>query len=152
MPPWNRDVLWAYQNLDNPEAVPPSALAGRLLALGREHPDRLLACLALVSAEQKTEHSSRGAQEANAREPSAPPPEVVQPRNVKFLCVLDRHLFSLLCGEQDRWVYDIPRDARVVAWERSATETKILILSDTFPAVPEGESLPWVNRELDRRL
>ena len=40
--PWRRAVLWCIRNLDKADAVPPSPLAGRLLALGREHPDRLV--------------------------------------------------------------------------------------------------------------
>jgi hypothetical protein len=44
-PVWVRAARWALANLDYPDAVPPSPLAGRLLALGRESPDRLVLCL-----------------------------------------------------------------------------------------------------------
>jgi hypothetical protein len=48
-PPWTRAARWALENLDNPAAVPPSPLAGRFLALGREHPDRLAVCLDMLT-------------------------------------------------------------------------------------------------------
>src|SRR5262245_359863 len=52
-PAWVLAVRWAARNLDNPEpGRPPTALARRLLEMGREHPDRLVACLALVSPAQ----------------------------------------------------------------------------------------------------
>jgi hypothetical protein len=37
--------MWVYRNLHRPDAAAPSALAGRLLALGREEPDRLVLLL-----------------------------------------------------------------------------------------------------------
>jgi hypothetical protein len=49
-PAWVRALRWAERNLGKPdaEAQAPSELARYLLALGREHPDRFLACLALL--------------------------------------------------------------------------------------------------------
>jgi hypothetical protein len=48
-PPWTRAARWALENLDNLEAVPPSPLAGRLAALGRNHPDRLALLLNMLT-------------------------------------------------------------------------------------------------------
>jgi hypothetical protein len=46
-PAWVRALRWAERNLGNPDAEPPSDLARLLLTLGREYPDRFMACLAL---------------------------------------------------------------------------------------------------------
>ncbi len=55
-PAWLRAARWASENLDDANAVPPTPLAGRLLAMGREHPDRLAVCLAKLSAMERAEH------------------------------------------------------------------------------------------------
>jgi hypothetical protein len=47
-PAWVRDVRWAHKHLGQSGATPPTPLAGLLLNLGCEHPDRLVACLALA--------------------------------------------------------------------------------------------------------
>src|SRR5438067_12975474 len=66
-PRWQRDVRWVYRNLGNADAKPPSELAGRLLALAQEHPDRFVACLAkLDAAAPETERRAEG---AKARRP-----------------------------------------------------------------------------------
>ncbi len=49
-PQWVRAVRWASKYLGDLDAVPPSDLAGRLVTMGREHPDKLIHCLALVDA------------------------------------------------------------------------------------------------------
>lgn len=65
--PWVRTARWAARNLDTPEAVPPSPLAGRLLALGRKQPDRLAVCLARLEAlGQRPEPHARRADEQAA--------------------------------------------------------------------------------------
>ena len=54
-PPLDRDVRWAYRNLGTSDAVPPSPLAGALLTLGREYPDRFAACLAALASIDRRE-------------------------------------------------------------------------------------------------
>src|SRR5260370_26750868 len=73
--PWKRDVLWAYRHLGDPDAMPPSPMAERLLALGREEPDRLIACLVMVTGEdQQPERPRPGADGTKtAGQPAATP-------------------------------------------------------------------------------
>src|SRR5262249_52231764 len=79
-PAWVRDVRWAYKHLGRPDAVPPTALAGLLVALGREHPDQFVSCLATAdgAAERKGEQSAGQAEIANPE----PEDQVSVPRAV----------------------------------------------------------------------
>src|SRR5438552_16411764 len=47
-PAWARDVRWVQKHLGQPAATPPTPLAGLLLNLGREHPEKFVACLTLA--------------------------------------------------------------------------------------------------------
>jgi hypothetical protein len=153
MPPWKRDALWVYQNLDNPDAVPPSPFARALLTMAREDADRLLACLIMVSAlEQNSAMPNRGPSDAQAVEPVATPLDDGKPRNLQRLHILERLLFSILRGEQRRWYFKIPDDARLVACERQGNAVEVLIRSEMFPVVPEGEPIPSVEDFFDRGL
>jgi hypothetical protein len=58
-PLWLRAARWALRNLDSPDAVPPSALARRLVALGRKRPDRLVLCLDTLEAARQKRAASR---------------------------------------------------------------------------------------------
>jgi hypothetical protein len=69
-PPWVRDALWAYRNLDKPDLKPPSLLAGLLLAMGREHPDRLVLLLDALD---------RGMEERGCKDGEGPEPSGVAP-------------------------------------------------------------------------
>ena len=106
-PSWERDLRWAGRHLDKPEAVPPSALAGRLVALGRQHPDRLLSLLLQLDAEGR-----RGEARAPAPEPPAPipppPPAPIQPddgtaRRLKRLSLPFVYLIPFLSGQGGPW-------------------------------------------------
>src|SRR5260221_14723874 len=71
-PPWIRAARWAIKNLDNPDAVPPTPLARRLVALGREQPESLVICLATLDASGNKPDQQK--QESNApveRQPNA---------------------------------------------------------------------------------
>jgi hypothetical protein len=76
--PVRRDAWWAYRNLAKPDAVPPSALAARLLALGREHPDRLALCLAKLDALAR-EAARRERKTASPKERQPAPIAAAQP-------------------------------------------------------------------------
>ena len=70
-PLWVRAARWALKNLETPDAVPPSALAGRLLALGREQPDKLVLCLEEMNAHRV--NAIQGSRDANRTfEPDVP--------------------------------------------------------------------------------
>jgi hypothetical protein len=66
-PAWVRDLHWAERHLGDPDAVPPSPLAGRLLALARDQPDRFLACLALRDAQGQPSAPPRASAVRRAR-------------------------------------------------------------------------------------
>jgi ribosomal protein L7/L12 len=77
--PWIRDLRWAYRNLDKPDPQPPTAFAGLLLAMGREHPERLVPCLAIMDMVRLEEHQrnpgigdASGDASANASDASEP--------------------------------------------------------------------------------
>jgi hypothetical protein len=147
-PRWVRDVRWAYRHLGKPDAVPPSALAGFLVALAREHPDRFITCLALADAQSpKAERKRRTDGVPSAGSPDGCPDG--QSRRLKRLTVWEAGLFEYLRGGTGAWVYDLPADAHVVACEADTSHRalRLTIRSVTFPEVAEGEPLPGVESE-----
>jgi large subunit ribosomal protein L7/L12 len=73
--PWIRGVRWAFRNIDKLDAKPPSAFAGLLLALGREHPERFAVCLALMDV-VRLEELRRDQRKAHAADNASPAPGV----------------------------------------------------------------------------
>jgi hypothetical protein len=104
------------------------------------------------ASEQKSEMPNPGTSDAMAVESAATVLDDDKPRNVQRLDILERLLFSILRGEQRRWYYKIPDDARLVACERQGNCVELLIRSQMFPAVPEGEPVPGVEDFFDRSL
>jgi hypothetical protein len=143
-PPWERGLLWAYKNLDRPEANPPSALAGRLLTLGREHPDRLFACLALLDARRS--QAGRGAPLTPGRAVRA----AEQPERLRKLFVGARHLVDCLTGAAAAWVSNLPADAYLMGCEPAPGRDGIFLLfyANRFPPVALGAPVPEIEAEL----
>jgi hypothetical protein len=149
-PAWVRDVRWAYKHLGKPDAVPPTALAGLLVALGREHPDRLVSCLATAdgAAERK------GGQSAGQAEIAKPEPQdqVRGPRaegeslrgRIKKLRVTEFQLAAYLTGRRQPTIKNLPPDVQIVDCEREP-EGNVIVLtlrSEAFPQVPEDQKVP----------
>jgi hypothetical protein len=139
-PPWVRDARWAYKHLGEPDAVPPSALAGLLVALGREHPERLLACLAIVEARGSKPSGPVG----DKPQEGAVPPAAAQPdgngtatalkagggpRRVKTLFIPQDHLAAHFHGNRRLpWVPDLPYGSRVVACDVDAERGGVVFI------------------------
>jgi ribosomal protein L7/L12 len=100
--PWIRDVRWAYRSIGKPDAQPPTAFAGLLLALARDHPERFAVCLAQVDVvrleEQRrdrgtgnaagdTSHPAGNAPNVAAIPAPAPVPAVRVPKTGRHLVV-----------------------------------------------------------------
>jgi hypothetical protein len=129
-PAWVRALGWAERNLDNTDAVPPSALSGRLLAFGREQPDKFLACLA-----------RRDAWTASR----------CQPRRVKVLNAPLRQLAMCLAnGGPLQCLRDVPGGFAVVGctvetamiYDTPQWVLQLMIESEAFPEVQAGEPIP----------
>jgi hypothetical protein len=141
---------WAVANLDNAAAVPPSPLAGRLLALGRKHPDRLVVCLARMEAlsrkpqPQQSPKLNGTVDDGIAHECEA--------RRLKKLFVREDQLLSCIGNERGKYyVYKPPSDAHVVACHAnpSQREIEVVIHSSDFPVVAADEPIPALERELN---
>ena len=145
-PAWERGLLWAYKHLDQIEAKPPSELAGRLLALGRDAPDRLFACLALLDALD----ARRG--QADRGDP-LPPLRAVrtaeQPERLRKLFVGARHLLDCLTGAAATWVGNLPEGAYLVGCESAPGRDGLFLVfySNRFPPVALGAPVPEIEVE-----
>lgn len=149
--PWLRDARWAYRNLDNQDAKPPSALSGRLLQLGRKHPDRFAACLARLEAQairlEKESHWAQDSSKIGTNGDILEPQSL--PRRVKKITIPERKLFSYLREKEEMWLYSPPADIHVVSCETDPSQRAITLIleSVTFPEVAEGEEVPELEEE-----
>jgi hypothetical protein len=154
--PWVRDVRWAYRNLGKPDAEPPSALAGLLVALGRQHPDRLLACLATLDDTGQRGDQAGGHGEPTDKEPreGLRAPRVGSegsPGRVKTLRLAEAQLVAYLTGRKYPRIKNLPPGLEIVACEREVGG-KVVVLtirSEVFPLVEEGETVPELEVEFD---
>ena len=152
-PPWARDLRWAYKNLGRPDAVPPTALAGLLVALGREHPDRLVACLVLLDSQApKAEQRERDANDAQPRGGGGAAsefPDYGPSRRLREVTVSEGRLFAYLRAGSGRWVHTPPHDAHVVGVVANISQRtiRLVIHSEDFPVVEEGKPIPELEKE-----
>jgi hypothetical protein len=150
---WRRDLLWAYRNLRSEDAVPPTELAKRLLAMGREHPDRLFNCL--VNMEAKTprqrKRTAQGAPLNGASDKASGLAYTGPPRRVMTASISESHFLKFLRGDSKARVYefDLPCDAHVVGFQADVSQRDFILViqSESFPEVSEGQPIP----ELERR-
>jgi hypothetical protein len=145
--PWVRELLWAYRNLGNPDAEPSSALAGRLLALGREHPDRFFACLMQLKPHATPDTAPPGEQphNGNAAARKLPP-------RVRKLVVEGQYLLTRLTGDGSAYLSGIPHGAAIVdcAPDPEGNGVVFILHSGTFPPVLEGVAIPRLKVEYTR--
>ena len=139
--PWRRDAIWAYRNLGRPDAQPPTALAGLLAALGREHPDRLAACLFLMEAPGDQAEPRKG--ETSEPQPNGSDSAGNPPRRVRNLFVDTPYLVRRLTGDGTAIISNFPEDPDVVACAVDPSRGGIVLTlhSPMFPIVAEGESV-----------
>lgn len=148
VPPWVRDLRWAYQHLGE-DIPPPSELARCLVALGRKEPDRFLACLAMLDARpSRAEPRAMGPSEQHGPVVGGLP-EDGRPRRLKRMIIPEVHLFLYLRGQSAPRVPSLPHDVQVVGCEVSAARKGILITlrSETFPVIPDETPIPEFQQE-----
>lgn len=144
--PWIRDANWVYKNLDNEDARPPSALAGRLLALGRENPDRFFACLAALDPPSYRADEQERSANGHGYEGES--------RRVKQLTVSEDSVFLSLRAEHRAWVHNPPSDAHIVGCEANASKRTVtfIVHSRTFPELDRGEPIAEFERARNPRF
>jgi hypothetical protein len=145
-------VVWAYRNLGNPDANPPNRQATALLALGRDYPDRLVACMALADPP----HAKADARGPAADGPAKPctggaavgSPGAAASRRLQEVAVAEKRLLSHL-SEGTGYVFRPPHDAHVVGCQLDTAKREIRLIfhSESFPVVAEGEPIPDMERE-----
>ncbi len=152
-PPWVRAARWAYEHLDVADAVPPSALAARLVALGRKHPDRLAVCLARLDAMgHRTDRRNRGGNDARANGAGQTVGGILddgQPRRLKQVTIREMDLFSPARHDSRVCVQNPPCGAHVVGCEVDTSRRRIhfFIRSEDFEVVEEGNPIPELPSE-----
>jgi hypothetical protein len=152
-PPWVRDLLWAYHHLDKPDAEPRSEMARLLLALGREHPDRLINCLLTLEAQGTKSEEENLAPDSVSRSETNGFPKDDDSRRVKGVTISEPAFFEYLRAEPGKsYVFDLPSDARVVGCKPDIPNRSIdlVVRSMTFPEVPDGKPIPELEREQAR--
>jgi hypothetical protein len=126
-----------------------------LVALGREHPDQFVSCLATAdgAAERKGEQSAGQAAIANpepqdqARGSGA---EGERPRGrIKKLRVTESQLAAYMTGRRQPTIKNLPPDVQIVDCEREPEGNVIALTlrSEAFPLVPEGQDVPEIEPE-----
>jgi hypothetical protein len=150
-----RDAWWAYRNLGNPEASPPSELARRLLVLGREEPDKFLAApTALEARPSRGEGVNEGAGELRRNGTPARLDEALddgQGRRLKRLMVPAENIGLCVRGQSTLRVRGLPHDARLVDVRPSASGEAFAFIfrSWSFAPLPEGAPVPEFRPEED---
>ena len=149
-PAWERALRWAGRHMGKPDAVPPSDLAGRLAALGRDHPDRLVSLLLQLDAERR-----RGAADAPAPEPAAPipspPPALPQPaegtaRRLKRLSLPGVYLVPIPERPRRALACPCPPAYEIVglAVDQARGRVVVTIRSEALQFVAEEQAIPIV--------
>jgi hypothetical protein len=149
--PWRRDLAWVLRNLDNEDAVPPSPLAARLLALAKDHPDRLVCCLMQLDAQGRPDGVSVATQhqphDGNGQGggPTLPPGKVeAAPGRVKRFFVPWARLVECMRGVAEVAVKDLDDGLELVGAEADVAHRGVwlTVRSGVFPEVPAGEPVP----------
>jgi hypothetical protein len=151
--PVRRDILWAYKNLNKPDAKPPCPGAKMWAELARTQPGRFLACVARIEAAGQDRHRRvKNGRRSGPHKNGAAVPSFgdEESRRLKRVTLSERFLFTCMrAGERDGWVYDLPFDAYIVDRQvnESQRATDFVIHSEDFPEVAEGKPIPELQRE-----
>jgi hypothetical protein len=153
-----RDILWAYRNLGNPDAKPPSPGAKLWADLARQQPGQFLACLVRFETAEGQDLASEGEGAGPGREMDGTGGATGNgwggkpPQRVRKLFVDADHLITRLTSDGSAWVSNLPRGAYVVGGETDPSRDGIVftIHSDTFPPVAEGEPIPEISPVFSR--
>jgi hypothetical protein len=118
--------------------------------MGREHPDRLVACLAL--ADPLLPQAAQPARDAAAQTRDAGgtnAPTYGPSRRLKEVMVPEAFLLACLRAGKRRWVYHPPQDAHVVGCEANLGQRslRLVLHSEDFPEVAEGVPIPALEKE-----
>jgi hypothetical protein len=147
-----RDILWAYRNLDKPEARPPSAGAKLWAALARDEPARFLACLARLEAQPAADPRAGAARGpvAAGETPGGGAESAIgavagRPLRAQRLFVPEQRLTQCLAGDHWLRITNLPVDClHVIASEADPARGGVwlTIVSPLFEPVPAGEPIP----------
>jgi hypothetical protein len=122
-----RDIAWAYRNLDNPDAKPPSTGARMWLEHARQEPGHFLDCVLTADAEP---------------EPAANPSYKL-PRRIRRLVMGARHLLLRLTRDDIKWISNLPKDTQIVGCDRDGEGRIVLVVySEGFLPVLDGQPIP----------
>lgn len=137
-PPWVRAALWAFKHLDDEDAVPPSPLARRLLELGREHPDKLLAVLLKIDGARSSPKADSAPRVSKKTEAPS--------RRLRKVSLSGSRLFETLGLELSR-VPRLPPYVEIVgiAVSTRGAPTTLTLRSPMFEEVPEDQPIPEVS-------
>lgn len=147
-PPWVRDARWAYQNLGNLDAAPPSPLAGRLLDLGREQPDRLAVCLAAIDAHMGGPKPSLSDAAAvfspGARSPKEQRLFEGKSSRLKMFDLPESALLDLVRAGDGKNGIDTPDDVHVCGCKLLSKRRKVRLIfrSMDFPRLKKDDHIP----------
>jgi hypothetical protein len=149
-PPGLRAARWAVRHLADLDAVPPTELAARLLALGREHADRLAICLDELEARAQSRHGEASSPAREAPRDTPPPRQPVPQRRIKRLIVPAESWMSFLnSSSYPAWMNRLPSSFRlvgdmVVIRRGGEVFLSLIIQSSSFDEVAPGEPVPDV--------
>jgi hypothetical protein len=149
-PRWVRALNWAERNYGTPGAVPPNALAARLLELARERPELFVRCLALRDAPQREARPPKApAAPANGTPPAgaavgpasrASDPWLRYPNGLKVLVFLCRNMWDMFDGEAKP--VNLPPDGQVVDCWPQGGGVALLFHAPSLPRLGPGRPVP----------
>jgi hypothetical protein len=150
-PPWVRAVSWAERNYGKPGAVPPNALAARILQMAQERPDLFVKCCALRDGPQQARPPKAPAPPAHGTPPAVAGAVAGRPAcasawekypsgGLKVVTIGNWSLSSLLSGQEGKLV-GVPQGRVVDAWV-SADGLSLLVNSAGLRRLPSGVPIP----------
>jgi len=145
-----RDILWAYRNLGNPDAKPPSPGAKMWAEHARQEPGHFLGCVVRMETAGEQETNNEVDDAGPGREPAANGDPILQvvgetePQRLMTVFIPWAHLMMYLTGDRSPWVKNVPRDSHLVSGEAIPKRRgiQLTIRSETFLVVGEGEGIP----------
>jgi hypothetical protein len=148
-----RDILWAYRNLDKPDAKSPSAGARMWAEHARRDPGHFLACvLRADTAGQSDAEAALLPKRDVSGGPSGNGTTGKIPQKVKNFFIGGCHLLGRLTRDGSAWISNLPGDAEVVGCKPDPSRDGVIltIFSESFRPIPEGEVIPELTVEYAR--